>query len=80
MNSFNRKLSVACMALAIAGCHDDDDDNGTGAVPLSTGLQTMQSAGLEREYFIQIPEAASAAPASVGTASASATLPALWPI
>jgi poly(3-hydroxybutyrate) depolymerase len=68
MQSLMRKLAIVCMAMALASCHDDDD-NSTGAVPLSTGLQTVMSAGLEREYFIRIPDSAGAAPASVGDGS-----------
>jgi poly(3-hydroxybutyrate) depolymerase len=68
MQSFIRNLSVVIMALAVASCHDDNDD--TAAVPLATGLQTVMSAGLEREYFIRIPgDGGDAAAIAVGDSS-----------
>ncbi len=67
MRSFSRNLSVVFMALAVASCHDDDDP---AAIPLATGLQTVMSAGLEREYFIRIPDdGGDAAPIAVGDSS-----------
>ena len=50
----NWKLVLLCaVALFASGCVLDDDDD--TAAPLETGLQTVQSGGVEREYFLQLP-------------------------
>ncbi len=50
----NWKLFLLCaVALFASGCFLDDDDD--PAVALETGLQTMQSGGVEREYYLQLP-------------------------
>jgi poly(3-hydroxybutyrate) depolymerase len=51
----NWKLFLLCaVALFASGCFLDDDDDDTAA-PLATGLQTLQSGGVEREYYLQLP-------------------------
>ncbi len=50
----NWKLFLLCaIALFASGCFLDDDDD--PAAPVETGLQTMQSGGVEREYYVQLP-------------------------
>ena len=51
-------------ALALAACNDND--NGAQATaPLATGLQFMQSSGVERTYYLLLPEDNSAASSPV---------------
>ena len=54
-------------ALFNAGCLLDDNDS---SEPLTTGLQTMQSGGVEREYYLLLPEdnatAVTVSPSAVG--------------
>jgi predicted esterase len=54
----NWKLFLLCaVALFASGCFLDDDDNNNNnntAPPLETGLQTIQSGGVEREYYLQL--------------------------
>jgi poly(3-hydroxybutyrate) depolymerase len=42
------------LAVMLAGCDFFDDDS--SVEPLSTGLQTMESNGVERSYYITVPE------------------------
>jgi polyhydroxybutyrate depolymerase len=45
------------MTVVLAGCPFDDDDDITGPVPelLSSGLYEMESAGEQREFYLQLP-------------------------
>jgi len=47
-------LILMFMAASLASCHDSDSDSG-GDEPLATGLQTIQSGGFEREFYLQLP-------------------------
>ena len=43
-------------AMLLNACMFDDDDNvSSPAAPLATGLQTIQSGGVEREYYLKLP-------------------------
>ena len=64
--NLTRYLLLAA-ALFNVGCLLDDNDSTT---PLATGLQTMQSGGVEREYYLLLPEdnapATTVSPTAVG--------------
>lgn len=66
-----RLLVLLFAAFLLSACmFDDDDDNNSSAAPLTTGLQTLESGGDEREYYLQLPADyaadADAAPAAIG--------------
>ncbi|MDP6616090.1 MAG: hypothetical protein QF790_02865 [Gammaproteobacteria bacterium] len=44
-------VGLLVSALFLVGCHDDNDSE-----PLETGLQTVESSGVEREFFLQLPD------------------------
>ncbi|MEE4185843.1 MAG: hypothetical protein V2J12_08760, partial [Gammaproteobacteria bacterium] len=49
-----RVAAWATLALLLNAC-PINDNSGSSAVPLSTGLQTFESGGVEREYFLLLP-------------------------
>jgi poly(3-hydroxybutyrate) depolymerase len=66
-----RLLVLLFAALLLSACmFDDDDNNNSSAAPLTTGLQTLESGGDEREYYLQLPADYAAdgdvAPAAIG--------------
>ncbi len=66
-HSYARLLVLLLAAFLLNACmFDDDDSNNSTAAPPATGLQALQSGGVEREYYLKLPSDYSA------TASASA--------
>jgi hypothetical protein len=53
------QLLVLAAAFALYGCDADDDLPASSEPPEieqpASGLRTMQSSGVEREYYLQVP-------------------------
>jgi polyhydroxybutyrate depolymerase len=59
-------IGYLILAVTLTGCDLFDDDN-SSVTPLTTGLQSLQSDGVERTYYVVLPEES---PATVAAASA----------
>jgi len=51
-----RWAGMLLMALMLAGCPFDDDDDPAVAPITESGYRTLTSGGMEREYYIQLPD------------------------
>ncbi len=54
MQTLLRALVWLPLVLLATACHDDND-NVAVVEPLATGLYTLESGGIEREYYLQLP-------------------------
>jgi len=56
-----RLLTAGLAALMLSACVlDDDDDNDNNTAALESGLYTMESGGVEREFYLELPAEAAA--------------------
>ena len=71
MKLLRHLLFVSVALLTLAACNSSSD-SGTGApAPLTTGLQSLESNGVERTYYVLLPEDNTAA----STTTAAAAMP-----